>query len=181
MNDDVERRLSGLTPRGSPDGLRARILRAVDEELARETAAPRPRRRFPAGLATAAALLLSVWLNHRANQSSDALIDRAFGPRPVSPRAIAIAGDIAEVAGPEAGRWALDRLSVQAPAGVADLDRHAAELRRLVRELALDLRETDDETTHPQIPQVGRDQLRPLPGRVLVMERVVHGHDRPSA
>ncbi|WP_337177165.1 hypothetical protein [Paludisphaera sp.] len=180
MNDDVERRLAALTPRGAPPGLRARILAAVEAELARPLPT-RPRRRFPVGLATAAALLLSVGLNVRANRASDARLDRAFGPRPVSPRALAIARDVAEVAGPEAGRWALDRLSATAPSVAPDPARHAAEVRRLVRELTLELREPDHETPRPEIPQVGRDRDRPLPGRVLFVERVVHGRHRPTA
>jgi hypothetical protein len=180
MRDDLERRLAGLTPRGAPAELRARILLAVEAELAREVSS-RPRRRFPFSLATAAALLLSVGLNYGANRASDARLDRAFGPRPVSPRALAIARDVAEVAGPEAGRWTLDRLSSTVPGVAPDLARHAAEVERLARELSLETLEDVHEAPHPEIPQVDRDRRRPLPGGVLLVERVVHAGDRPTA
>jgi len=180
MNDDLESLLGSLTPRGAPPELRSRVLAAVAQE--RETTRRPARRRFPAWTATAAALVVAGFLNHMANRSDEERLARAFGPRPVSPEAVRLARDVAEAAGPEAGRWLLERLTTPGrPATRDDLIRHAAEIERLSRETILQAREPDHETTPRPIPQVGRDRRRPPAGRLLAGERRLHLDDRPTA
>ncbi|WP_156512988.1 hypothetical protein [Planctomyces sp. SH-PL62] len=182
MSDELERHLKRLTPRKAPPELRARVLAAMDAELA--TAAPR--RRFPAATATAALLLLAAGLNFLATRENEDRLARAFGPRPIPRDVLDLARDVSEHASPEAGRRLLDRLAARPPRPTAstteaDLRRHADLLEHLARESTFEPRKDDDETVPQAIPQVDRDRRRPAPGRLLVMERGLYLDHRPSA
>ncbi|WP_165064552.1 hypothetical protein [Paludisphaera rhizosphaerae] len=182
MSDEVENTLANLTPRGAPPELRARILAAVGDELAATEEPPKSYRRFPIGLATAAALLLSVTADRLATWVDEERVERAFGPRPVSPAVLELVQDIAKVAGPETGRLALERLSAPPPPPTdAELIRQAAEVARMIQELAHDSPENARETATQKIPQADRDRDRRRAGRVLLVERLLHTDHRPSA
>lgn len=182
MSDDVENLLQSMTPQGAPPDLRAKVLAAVDAELSATEPRPCARRRFPIGLATAATLLLSVGVDRLADRVNEERLARAFGPRPVSPLVLEVARDVAEVAGPEAGRWAFDRLSAPPPPpSQAEMIRQAVEVGRLIRELTHESVETDRENATQEIPQVDRDRDRRRAGRVLLVERLVHPDHRSSA
>jgi hypothetical protein len=78
MNDDIEKLLSGLTPRGAGPELRPRVLAAVAEQL---QAAPSPWLRRSA-LAVAASLLVGIALNVWVNQAADRRLVQLLGPLP---------------------------------------------------------------------------------------------------
>jgi len=182
MSDEVENMLGTVTPNGAPSGLRARVLAATGDELAVTPQRPRTRRRFPIGLATAAALLLGMGADRLADRLNEERLGRAFGPRPISPAVMELAQDVAEVAGPEAGRWAFERLSAPPlPPSEAELIRQAVEVDRLIRELTQESVENDRETATQKSPQVGRDRDRSRADRVLLVERLVHADDWSSA
>lgn len=104
MNDDVERILSNLTPRGAPPDLRGRVLRAVAAELAVNRRAPPLLTRLDvrAALAVAAALFLGVLLNIWIIYTDDASQARLCGNRPL-PREIRETVQMAEQAAGLAG------------------------------------------------------------------------------
>ena len=114
MNDEIERRLRRMSPRGAPPELRPRILAAVAAELG-DPAPPSSRRRFRPALAASFAVIFGLALNYWANVDIDRRLAMVLGPRVVSRQAAEIAADVASVTDPATGQWAYDRL-VASPA-----------------------------------------------------------------
>jgi hypothetical protein len=110
MNDDVERLLGQLTPRGAPAALRTRVLDAVAGQLPDAPATPeRPdaasRFRWDRWLAVgvAASVLIALGLNLWAARLGDARLAAIYGPQP-EPRYITeIADAVASVTDAETG------------------------------------------------------------------------------
>jgi hypothetical protein len=81
MNDDIEKLLSGLSPRGAATELRPRVLAAVADEL--QAVPPSPWLR-PAALAVAASLLVGIALNVCVSQAVDRRLTELLGSLPVA-------------------------------------------------------------------------------------------------
>ena len=80
MNDDIERRLRRVRPRGASPELRPRVLAAVAIQLGADAPQPSRLRRRP-GLAVAAAVIASLALNYWVNDSLDRRLAIALGPQ----------------------------------------------------------------------------------------------------
>ncbi|GAC1474297.1 MAG: hypothetical protein NVSMB9_24380 [Isosphaeraceae bacterium] len=153
MNDDIERALRQVTPRGASTELRSRVLAAVADEL--KTIAS-PRRRSPgSALAVAASLLVSLALNYQVNRTLDRRLAIVLGPIPVPKQAAEIAADIAAVSNPSTGQWVYAQLASSRPP-VEDPRRSALRLQQMIRELTVDLKEPAHETPRKN-PRVDRD------------------------
>jgi hypothetical protein len=127
MNDDVERLLGQLTPRGAPTALRARVLDAVAEHLSDAPATPeRPDAafrfrwdRWPA-VVVAASVLLALGLNLWVARLGDARLAAIYGPQPVPRYITEIADTIASVTDAEIGeRVRQQLLAAQRPRRVS--------------------------------------------------------------
>jgi hypothetical protein len=113
MNEDLPQPFGRLTPRPAPNELRARVLGAVANELARRKT-PRWERVFEC--AVAASLALGIGLNVWLERADEAWQARVYGPLPVS-RAIAdVAQAVASVTDAQTGQWIQQRLSESRPA-----------------------------------------------------------------
>jgi hypothetical protein len=83
MNDDIERLLSRLTPRGAGPPLRPRVLAAVAGELQAAKPSPWLRR---AALGVAASLLVGIALNVYVSTTADRRLAQLLGPPPAAGR-----------------------------------------------------------------------------------------------
>jgi hypothetical protein len=81
MNDDIERLLSELTPRGAGPELRPHVLAAVADQL--EAARPSPWLRR-AAIGVAASLLVGVALNVWVSLVADRQLAQLLGPPPAA-------------------------------------------------------------------------------------------------
>jgi hypothetical protein len=155
MNDDIERRLRRVTPRGAPPELRARVLAALAAELPSGDPAA-SRRTFRPALAVAAALLASLGLNFWVNDRLDRRLAVVLGPPPVHRQAAEIAADVASVTDPATGRWVYQRLAASRPRE-EDARQYAIRLRQMIQQLTANLEETADEAPQEN-PQMDRDR-----------------------
>ncbi len=111
MNQDIERLLDELTPRGPAPELRARVLDAVANVLADAPTPTRRRFRVGPGMGVAAALLAGLMMNYLANASVDRRLKAALGPPPVPRQAAEIAAEITVLTDSRTGRWAFEQLT----------------------------------------------------------------------
>ncbi len=81
MNEDIEKLLSGLAPRGAGPELRERVLAVVAGQL--PAAAPSPWLRRSA-LAVATSLLVGIALNVWVNSAADRRLAEFLGPPPAA-------------------------------------------------------------------------------------------------
>jgi hypothetical protein len=176
MNDDIERQLRQVIPRGAPSELRPRVLAAVAEQL--QPVAPLPSRRsISPALAVAAALLASLALNFWVSDRLDRRLEMVFGPPPVHKQAAEIAADVAAITDPTTGQWVYERLVAHRP----DRDstrQYAFQLQQLIQQFTVDLKETADETPRKN-SQMDRDRrgsrdYHPADAQCLL--RVEHRH-----
>ena len=155
MNQDIERLLDDLTPRGPGPELRDRVLAAVGDALA-EAPTPACRRlRFRPGLGVAAALLVSLLINHIVNASLDRRLAAVLGPPTVPRQAAEIAAEIAVLTDSRTGQWAFERLAASQSQSV-DPQHYPVRLQELIRQVTGDLEEPSHETSEEN-PQVDRD------------------------
>ena len=153
MNDDIERRLRQVTPRGAPPELRSRVLAAVAGEL---HAVTHSRRTHRPGLAVAAALLAGLALNYWVNDTLDRRLAIVLGPPPVHRQAAEIAADVASITDPSTGQWVYERLAAGRPRD-DDGRQYAVRLQQMIQQFTVDLKETADETPQKN-PQMDRDR-----------------------
>lgn len=155
MNDDIERRLRQVTPRGAPAELRSRVLAAVAGKLQERAALP-SRRSFRPALVVAASLFASLALNFWVNDRLDRRLAIVLGPHPVLKQAADIADDIASITDSATGQWVYDRLAADHPEHDA-ARQYAVRLHQLIQQLTLDFKETADEAPRKN-PQVDGDR-----------------------
>ena len=164
MNDDIERLLDRLTPRGVRAELRVDVLAAVTGALQAEpdrlcesrTNSPWLRR---SALVVAASLLVGVALNVWANETSKRRLARLFGPPPVSKRAMEIADAIEEITDAQTAQWVYRRLTVPHRSDGYPA-KYYATLERLIREL-----ETVPKDSYYEPPEKDTEMDRDRPGR----------------
>jgi len=152
MNDDIERRLRQVTPRGAPPELRPRVLAAVAGEL---NAATPSRRTHRLALAVAAAVLAGLAVNSWVNDTIDRRLAIVLGPAPVHKQAAEIAADVASITDPSTGRWVYERLTAGRPHD-DDARPYAVRLQQMIQQLTVDLKETPDEALQEN-SQMDRD------------------------
>jgi len=152
MNDDIERRLRQVTPRGAPPELRPRVLAAVAGEL---NAATYSRGTHHLALAVAAAVLASLALNYWVNDTLDRRFAIVLGPPSVHREAAEIAADVASITDPTTGQWVYERLAAGRPHG-DDARQYAIRLQQMIQQLTVDLKETPDEALQEN-SQMDRD------------------------
>ena len=104
MTDEPDSLLDRLTPRGAPPELRARVLAAVSEELARQ---PRSRRVALRGWAVAAGILLAIALNGWVSRRSEARLAGLYGPESTPGAMLDLARTVESAADAETARWAV--------------------------------------------------------------------------
>jgi hypothetical protein len=155
MNDEIERRLHQMTPRGAPAELRLRVLAAVDEPLRPVTPLP-SRRSFRPALAVAIGVLASLALNFWVSDQLDRRLAIVLGPPPVRQQAAEIAADIASITDSATGQWVYERLAADQPDHDA-ARRYAVRLQQLIQQLTLDFKEFADESPQ-QNPQGDLDR-----------------------
>jgi hypothetical protein len=155
MNDDIERRLREMTPRGAPPDLRALVLAAVGGPLGSATPPPF-RRSFRPGIAVAAALLASLALNFWVSERLDRRLAIVLGPPPVRKQAAEIAADVASITDSATGQWVYDLLAADRTQRDA-ARQYAVRLQQLIQQLSLDFKETADEAPRKN-PQVDGDR-----------------------
>ena len=183
MNHDIERLLHQVRPPGLEPELRKRVLAAVDDELSasgRLALAPaRSRRRLwvRPGLATAAALLASLVLNHVVSTTLDRRLEAVLGPRPVPRQAAEIAAEIAAMTDLETGKWALDRLTSRR-GSEEELALYPLRLKQMIDQLTAETQEHSHETRQEDL-QMDRDRRgwhdRHSPGAQRLL-RLEHGN-----
>jgi hypothetical protein len=176
MNDDMERRLRQVTPRGAPPELRPRVLAAVAAQL-RAGNPPSSRRPLRPALAVAACLLASLALNYWVNDALDRRLAIVLGPVPVQRQAAEIAADVASITDQSTGQWAYERLAAIGPHG-DDARQYAVRLQQMIQQLTIDMKETANEETRKD-PQMDRDRRgsrdrHPIDAQCLL--RVEHRH-----
>jgi hypothetical protein len=171
MNDDVEQRMSRLTPRGVRPELLEKVLGAVTDEL---QAAPKGteevvgemssssevRLRQPppspwlrrAAAAVAASLLLGILLNIWVNKAADRRWAALFGPPPISKGAMQIAKDVARITDAETGQWVYRQLNVPVRPGdlAAAYAKYFAEAQKLMDGLRTVSKDSYHETTQEE-------------------------------
>jgi hypothetical protein len=156
MNEDVERQLRQVTPRGAPPELRSRVLAAVADQLRLATPLPSRRRPFRPALAVAASLVVSLALNYWVNDTIDRRLAIVLGPPPVPKQAAEIADEIAAITDPATGRWAYEQLAASRPRD-DDARQYAVRLQQMIQQLTVDMKETANEATQKN-PHMGRDR-----------------------
>ena len=188
MNDDIEQRLSHLTPRGLRPDLRGQVLGAVASELDSESRVGQAQRspttsgdktcRMPdsvsrqpppspwlrrAALAVAASLLLGIGLNLWASQASERRLAQLFGPPPVSKAAMEIAQDIEKSTDVQTGQWVYRQFTPprQPGDGAAANAKYCDEIKRLINEL-----QTVSKDTYHETPQKDSEMDRNRVGRI---------------
>jgi hypothetical protein len=173
MNDEIERRLHQMTPRGAPAELRRRVLAAVDEPL-RPVTPLRSRRSFRPALAVAIGVLASLALNFWVSDRLDRRLAIVLGPPPVRKQAAEIAADVASITDSATGQWVYERLAADRPDHDA-ARRYAVWLQQLIQQFTLDFKEFADES--PQKNPLGdldrrgsRDQHPAASQRLLRVE-----------
>ena len=174
MNDDIERWLRRVPPRGAPPELRPRVLAAVAEQLRPVTPLP-SRGSFRLALAAAAALLASLALNFWVNDRLDRRLALLLGPPPVRKQAAEIAADIASITNNSTGQWVYDRLATDRPVHDA-ARRYAVQLQQLIEQLTIDFKETTNETprSNPQTDREGRGSRDYHPADAQCLLHVEH-------
>ncbi len=155
MNQDIERLLDELTPRGPTPELRGRVMAAVGDALAEASTPTRRRFRFRPGLGVAAALLASLLMNYLVNASLDRRLAAVLGPPPVPRQAAEIAAEIAALTDSRTGQWAFERLAASRSESL-DPQHYPVQLQELIRQVTGDLEEPGHETSEEN-PQVDRD------------------------
>jgi hypothetical protein len=156
MSQDIERLLDELTPRGPAPELRGRVLDAVGDALADTSAPARRRFRFSPGLGAAAAVVVSLMLNHLVNTSLDRRLAAVLGPPPVPRQAAEIAAEIAALTDPRTGQWAFERLAVSGSQS-GDSLHYPARLQKLIHQVTGALEEPNHETSEEN-PQMDSDR-----------------------
>jgi hypothetical protein len=157
MNNDMERRLRQVRPRGASPELRPRVLAAVVNQLGAGTPLPSSWRTRP-GLAVATALFASLALNYWVNDSLDRRLAVVLGPPPVDKQTAEIAADIASITDTYTGEWAYRRLAAARPAR-DEARQYAIRLQQMVKQVTVYLKETADESLQKN-PQMDRDRHR---------------------
>jgi hypothetical protein len=156
MNQDIKGLLRQVTPGKLPPELRQRVLAAVEEELsatcpaALQSRRTHPRRGTYAGLAVAASLLASLFLNHVVNTTVERRLAAVLGPQPIPRQAAEIASEIALLTDSRTGKWAFERLA----AGRGrddDAPIYPLRLRTMIHQLLADFQETSDESTQEDL------------------------------
>jgi hypothetical protein len=156
MNDDIERRLRRVTPRGAPPELRARVLDAVAAELrSAEPASSGRGRPLRLAIAIAAGVLASLWLNVWVNDRLDHRLAAVLGPPPVRKQAAELAADVSSITDRATGRWVYQRLVASRP-DPDNARRYAIRLRQMIQQLTANLEETAHESPQKN-PQMDRD------------------------
>ena len=155
MNQDIERLLDELTPRGPAPELRAPGSGRRWECAGRDFPARGRRLRFRPGLGVAAALLASLMMNYLVNASVDRRLTAVLGPPPVPRQAAEIAAEIATLTDSRTGQWAFERLAASRSPSV-DTQHYPVQLQELIRQVTGDLEEPSHETSE-ESPQVDRD------------------------
>jgi hypothetical protein len=155
MNQDIERLLDELTPRGPAPELRVRVLTAVGEALAEAPAPARRRFRFRPGLGVAAALMASLLVNYLVNASVDSRLAAVLGPPPVPRQAAEIAAEITALTDFRTGQWAFERLAASQREST-DHHTYPVKLQELIRQVTRDFQEPSHEASEKS-PQVDRD------------------------
>jgi hypothetical protein len=155
-NDDVERLLLRLTPRGLGSAARTQVLAAVASVLRKEPASPWTRR---FAWAVAAALLFGIALNVWVSKSTDYRLAQLFGPPPVSKEAKELADTIESVAGAQTARWVYERCAAARSSGDGRLayEAYCDRARQLTNELSNPFQESEHETPQKD-PQVDRNR-----------------------
>ncbi len=175
--DDVEQRLSQLTPRGARPELRGQVLEKLASELENFATAPKefgsPRLRRSAW-AVAASLLLGIGLNVWADKASERHLARLFGPPPISKQAMEIANAVEKITDAETGRWVYQRLATPRRSGDASAAyaKHYAAMEQLIRELNLVSKDSYHETLQKD-SEVDRDRTRRIDGDRSDCQRLV--------
>jgi len=126
QDEEMERILRQVTPRGADAALRGRVLAAVGCGEAVGPVVPAgsiPPSRKSAGTAgptnweriywpvAAAAILLGLVLNYWVAKTGSERLAQIMGPPAVSKQAADVAADIAAITDEATGRWAYDRLA----------------------------------------------------------------------
>jgi len=179
MNQDIERLLDELTPRGPAPELRDRVLAAVGDVLAEVSTPARRRFRFRPGLGVAAALLASLLLNHLVNTSVDRRLAAVLGPPPVPRQAAEIAAEIAALTDSRTGQWAYERLAASRSES-ADPQHYPVRLQELIRQVTGDLEEPSHEKSEEN-PQVDRDLRGSIDRRSPGAQRLLRLENRNRA
>jgi hypothetical protein len=115
MNEDIERRLRQVRPRGAAPKLRSLVLTAVANELGAGAPLPSTWRIRP-GFVVAAALFASLALNYWVTDRLDRWLSIALGTPQVDRQTAAITADIASITDTYTGEWAYRRLAAAQPA-----------------------------------------------------------------
>ena len=159
MENEMERILRQVTPRGIRPDLRPRVLDALAGQLQTEPASPWLRR---SALAVAASILVGIALNVWASRSAERRLAQVLGPPPVSKRATELAKAVEVVTDAQTGEWAYRRLAAPHPSGarLAAYVAYTDTLRRLLEKSFVVLKGPPDETPQ-KAPQMDRDR----PGR----------------
>ena len=155
MNQDIERLLDELTPRGPAPELRTRVLDAVAKVLADAPTPTRRRFRVGPGMGVAAALLAGLMMNYLANASVDRRLKAALGPPPVPRQAAEIAAEITALTDSRTGRWAFEQLTASR-SDSSEAQPYPVRLQELIREVTGDLEEPNHEPSEEN-RQMDRD------------------------
>jgi hypothetical protein len=153
--ENLERMLNELPPRGVRKELRCRVLEAVDGELLAKKEKPSRGMRW-AALATAASLLLGIGLNVWASRESERRFARLFGPPPVSKQAMELAADVEKITDAKTGQWVYCQLTRARPSGEG-LAKYYAAVEALIREQQIVSKENNHETGEKN-PEMDRDR-----------------------
>ena len=178
MNDDIERRLCAVTPRGAPLELRARVLAAVGAQVRRADA---NRSRWPRRLAIGGLLALGLFggvvANIWVNDELDRRLAIVLGPPPVQIRAAEIAADVASITDPATARWVYERLAAGRPREGGPRE-YATRLRGLVQQFTVDLEENANEATRKnrQMDRDRRSSCDRHPAHAQCLLRVEYRH-----